>query len=353
MDIDPLSQEADWHLAEQVFRSVITTYRNLFGAAPYPSSETNGDNHALSSIMEPIEDLPLDALSELTGAAVSRIAAHENILAGRTPLKLADWNVILYSLSGARTLREGVARCSECFEAIDWRCGRMELRVQNDTAMLELDAMRPHPASVSACLLDLFGLTEIHGLLSWLIGRGIEVEPAMLDHSPDHYAVLSLPPLPFRLELEGGWTGFAFDAAYLDFPVVRSAEELSARPRRSLLFSGQSEARKRNASEEIREMALRGLREQHMLPRFDQVVATTGQSEATLRRKLAREGTSYRQIRESCRRELAFDLLRRTSIPVEDIAARLDFCDSDAFRQAFRKWSGTTPSSYRRQAVAS
>ena len=94
------------------------------------------------------------------------------------------------------------------------------------------------------------------------------------------------------------------------------------------------------------------LKSDRRLPAFGEIVTTLGGSEATLRRQLAREGTSYRQVRESCRRELALHLLRRTDMSIEDIAGRLDYCDSDAFRQAFRSWTGHSPTSHRQGSGA-
>ncbi len=225
----------------------------------------------------------------------------------------------------------------------------MLLKQRGALALLQLDAMRP-AGSPTACLIDLFGLVEIHGLLGWLIGQQIPVYPVALDHDRQSYDRLNLPELPFAMRFDAGWSGFGFDPSFLDHPLVRSPDELAERPRSSLLFHGRSTATIAGVAEQIREAALRALRETHMFPSFAAVASKMGRSQATLRRRLGDEDTNYRRIKESCRREVSLDLLRRTDLGVEEIATRLDFCDSDAFRQAFRKWLGTTPTEYRRQA---
>lgn len=341
--------QSDWRLAAQVATCVLATYHEMLG-----SLDTLLDRCGLSAdfAAEPerlVAALPYDSLPRLTGLAMGLMAGQANIAAGRAPLSAIDWNVILYSLSGARTLREAIRRCSECFEAIDWRCGRMQLGQQDGSALLQLDAMRRTGGS-TACLIDLFGLVEIHGLLSWLIGQQIPADPVALDHDRESYAKLDLPELPFPMRFEAGWSGFGFDPAFLDHPLIRSADELATRPRSSLLFQGRSTPAGPSLADQIREIALRALRELHDFPPFAAVAAMTGQSEATLRRRLCNEGTNYRRIKESCRREVSLDLLRRTDLGVEEIATWLAYCDSDAFRQAFRKWVGTTPTEYRRQA---
>lgn len=350
VDLPSAQRLTEWRLAESVTLRVISVYRDTFGSLDTLFGEGALQVLPQRSPADIVAELTLSDLSLLTGTAMRHLAAEGNCASGRKPLKLVDWNVILYSLSSARTLRQGIVRCIECFEAIDWRCGKMDLRVQGTTAILELDAMRPPRKSIGDCLVDLFGVTEIHGLFGWLIGRSMEVDQVMLNHCGDVFSMLKLPDLPFAITVDAGWTGFEFDAAYLDHPVVRSMEEVETRPRRNLLFAGNAEAKSRRVSDQVRKIALRALRDLHKLPSFEEIVSTTLQSEATLRRRLAREGTSFRQIRESCRRELAFDMLQRTTIPIEEVSSRLDYCDSDAFRLAFRNWVGTTPSEYRENA---
>lgn len=68
----------------------------------------------------------------------------------------------------------------------------------------------------------------------------------------------------------------------------------------------------------------------------------------TLTRQLAREGTSFREIRESVIGEIAMQHLRETRASVEYIAAMLGYHDTANFRRAFRKWFGRTPGAFRR-----
>jgi AraC-like DNA-binding protein len=49
------------------------------------------------------------------------------------------------------------------------------------------------------------------------------------------------------------------------------------------------------------------------------------------------------------RYKLAQQWLRDSSMPIEDISDRLGFSDRRSFTQAFSRWSGVTPSQYRRQ----
>lgn len=292
-------------------------------------------------------------LQRLYDAAVARLALHAQVTEGRPALKAADWRVVLYGLDGGRTLREAILRASDCFEAIDGRCGYMSLRVRGDVAELHFTTLRQRRNAIN-CMIDLIGIPQMYGQLSWLIGKPIPIVEFALAYPVDVYQGLELPQLPFALALDRGWSGFVFPSAYLDFPVVRGADDRGAGNRpASLLFLGGSEGRPgAGMAHRVRARALQVLGTEGRLPAFEEMVAHFGQSAASLRRKLLRDGSSYREIRDSCRRELGLGLLRGTSLSMEQIATRLGYCDSDAFRDAFRKWTDETPSAYRRRVQA-
>lgn len=72
-------------------------------------------------------------------------------------------------------------------------------------------------------------------------------------------------------------------------------------------------------------------------------------SRRTLGRRLESEGTSYREVRDSVLSELSIKCLGETAQSVESIATTLGYSDSAAFRKAFRRWTGQTPSDFRRR----
>lgn len=72
----------------------------------------------------------------------------------------------------------------------------------------------------------------------------------------------------------------------------------------------------------------------------------------TLRRYLAEEGLTFEGVRDEVRYVVARDLLGLTGLPVGEVAAALAFSSHAAFVEAFRRWSGTTPTQWRRVARA-
>ena len=81
--------------------------------------------------------------------------------------------------------------------------------------------------------------------------------------------------------------------------------------------------------------------------RLDDAAEVLNLSPRTVRRKLGEENTSFREIVDELRMEMAVRYLRETRLSVEDIAELLGFSDAANFRHAFRRWTKVQPSAYR------
>jgi len=73
-------------------------------------------------------------------------------------------------------------------------------------------------------------------------------------------------------------------------------------------------------------------------------------SSRTLRRRLLDEGTSFRALQDEVRQALAEDLLAAGGLSLEEIAERLGYGELSNFIHAFKRWKGTTPGRYQREA---
>lgn len=87
-------------------------------------------------------------------------------------------------------------------------------------------------------------------------------------------------------------------------------------------------------------------------PALDQgaVAGRLAMSPASLRRRLAQEGASFRDLHRGALMAEACARLGRTA-DLDDLAESLGFSDRRAFRRAFKAWTGTTPSAYRDRAA--
>jgi AraC-like DNA-binding protein len=86
------------------------------------------------------------------------------------------------------------------------------------------------------------------------------------------------------------------------------------------------------------------------IPTISEVAHTFNTTERTLRRKLSLEQSSYQKLVDQVRYEKAKSLLRQSASPIEQIADKLGYREPASFNHAFSRWSGLSPSAFRRQA---
>jgi AraC-like DNA-binding protein len=81
---------------------------------------------------------------------------------------------------------------------------------------------------------------------------------------------------------------------------------------------------------------------------MDAVAQEFGMSTRTLSRRLVERGSSYHEILDGVRRELADVLISDPHNKLSEIALLLGFSDASAFHRAYVRWTGRTPASRRR-----
>jgi AraC-like DNA-binding protein len=82
------------------------------------------------------------------------------------------------------------------------------------------------------------------------------------------------------------------------------------------------------------------------VPPVEAIASELAMSSRQLQRSLQEEGTSYRDLVEASRRELALARLRTPGTTASEVALLLGYSEAGAFTRAFRKWTGLTPGAY-------
>ncbi|WP_026781964.1 helix-turn-helix transcriptional regulator [Pleomorphomonas koreensis] len=83
---------------------------------------------------------------------------------------------------------------------------------------------------------------------------------------------------------------------------------------------------------------------------IDFIANSLGMSGKKLQRLLSADGTSFSAVLAEVRRDRAMRMLRETDIMVADVARLLDYAVVGAFTNAFTRWTGVSPTLYRRQS---
>lgn len=83
------------------------------------------------------------------------------------------------------------------------------------------------------------------------------------------------------------------------------------------------------------------------LPRKERVAEKFDMTVRTLQRHLQQAGTSYQQILDELRQELAEHYLLHSDLAVQEIACYLGFTEARSFHRSFKAWTGQTPGEFR------
>ncbi|MBB1487556.1 AraC family transcriptional regulator [Oceanospirillum sediminis] len=84
-------------------------------------------------------------------------------------------------------------------------------------------------------------------------------------------------------------------------------------------------------------------------PDMETMAQTMNLSTRTLQRKLKERGSSYKQLLDNVRKELALLYIRQSHVPIAEISYRLGFSHVSNFSRAFKRWTGKAPAECRNQ----
>ncbi|WP_171130238.1 AraC family transcriptional regulator [Ruegeria sp. HKCCA6707] len=175
-----------------------------------------------------------------------------------------------------------------------------------------------------------------------------------------------LHPLEIRFEHEVGQQAQAYEKIG-GFPVTFGAERMEIilslpsldtpiptyEPslRAHLLEYGERLLAERRSPQQQMRAKVEGLITQSMpgtIIHADDAAAQLGLSPRTLARRLAEEDTTYREIVEDLRCDLAQTFIKN-GMALSEIAFSLGYSDQAAFSTAFKRWTGQAPTAFRKR----
>ncbi len=82
-------------------------------------------------------------------------------------------------------------------------------------------------------------------------------------------------------------------------------------------------------------------------PALESIAAELCLTTGMVQRGLADKGTSFKELVETTRREIALSYLEQRHLPISEISFLLGYSELSAFSRAVRRWTGTSPSALR------
>lgn len=271
-------------------------------------------------------------------------AAMNDEFLGRSqrPMPVGSFRLMCYCVLHAGTLKTAIPRALSFLQIV---LGNLSATLipEGGTARI---ALRDSDRHAQAFAHRMYWIL-IHGLSCWLVGRRLPLKQV------DFACKIPAREADYRLffgarvRFEQKESCLIFDERYLDLPIRRSEAELKAFLRAApsnILVRYRQESDLTTKVSDI----LRSSDPEHW-PTVNSISRRLGLSPASLRRHLAYEGQCFQAIKDDIRKHLACTLLAEASLSIAETSAKVGFKDPGAFYRAFRKWTGTTPRSYRPQ----
>ncbi len=250
--------------------------------------------------------------------------------------------VVEYVMRNHPTLGEAM-EAGLRFQRVLHDAGADRLSVEGERAILHVSlSSGREPAGV---LVDYGFAAALAGamFLTGVPGRALEVafvhaEPA----DPGPWVQTFQCPLHFG----AAENRLVFRADRLDAPIPQSDPGLLPilEQHAQTLLGEASDSFARRVSERIAEELTGGT------PTAEIIAGKLHMSVRTLSRRLAEEDTTFSQLLDHLREQLALSHLRDRGLSVGEVAFLLGFSDANAFSRAFKRWTGHPPSHYRRRA---
>lgn len=167
---------------------------------------------------------------------------------------------------------------------------------------------------------------------------------AGLTYPKPPHASLYQDALGCRVDFKQLRNELAFDAEFIatPMPMANLAASVESRAMCDQIFAGMRI--EQGLTSTIRRTLVR---HPGRFPSLESMAQHLSMHPRALRRKLATEEVSYRDLLVEVRQRLAIEYLRRTNMTTEEIAARLGYSDAANFRRAFMSWTGMRTSEFR------
>ena len=162
--------------------------------------------------------------------------------------------------------------------------------------------------------------------------------PARLD---EHCRIYGRVP-----RFEGGHSGFSFDSALLRRPLATGNPTLANLLEQLAAHLLADHPATMTVAATLRELIIRdGFAQEHTLASAARQLHLSAR---TLQRRLREEGTTHHKIVDGARKALASRMIAQPGVGIAEVAFALGFSESRALHRAFKRWTGVTPTAYRR-----
>ncbi len=253
-------------------------------------------------------------------------------------IRPCTFDVVGYSMTCSATLREAMHRFAR-FEKLISNSATVTVSETPDTLKVSFDFNMGGGTQPVWQAVD----TSVAGLvrfISWIAGDEIVPVAVSFRHKGpqdlSEYRNFFVCPIQFSCSENC----VIFRVADMDRPIL-SADEQLASLLDTVAISNMAEVNERFAKQvrhclevQVSDGRISRLRTAQLM----------NMTERTLLRRLKEEGTTFQEVLDKLREELAYDYLLRPDITIQEVSMLLGFSEPSTFSRAFKRWTGHSPS---------
>jgi len=257
----------------------------------------------------------------------------------------SSFNLLSYIVTHAATLRQGLESLQE-FHRLFSDQSTFRIVESDDTVTVYCQSFGETPR-VTRFIAEVVML----GFFRLLRSFGAHVRPEYVSFAfsapayRDEYARV----FEHLARFEQPFTGLTFERKLLDAPSPRKDDDMYSALSTLAARRIQGMTQRTPYTLRVRELLVK----QGTSQRADMksVARALGLSVRSLRRRLAEEGKMYNAVAHDALATVAEQLLRDKQQTIQETAYAMGFADTSSFYRAFKRWTGTTPNSFRHQAA--
>tara|TARA_R110001592_G_scaffold363248_6_gene682333 strand:- start:30107 stop:31108 length:1002 start_codon:yes stop_codon:yes gene_type:complete len=261
--------------------------------------------------------------------------------AHRTPI--GSWSMMCHAVIGSATLGQALSRYCRFYQLFESGF-RPSLTVTDDMTSLHLE--EPDSGFPAGAYFSELFLTNTQRFCNWLVQQELPLVGVSLKYPPvareeEYRQIFMGNAVQFNQDL----AALTFTSAQLEQPLKQNETSLRHFLRHPVLLMLTQHFASDSWTARVRDHLRRNMEQ---LPELGEVARLLDIHPQTLRRRLAAEGTSFKDIKSRLRRDTALHFLGKQGVSIEEIAHRAGFSESSAFIRAFKGWTGVTPYGYRK-----
>lgn len=253
------------------------------------------------------------------------------------------FSMMAHAVINCPNLEKAILRGHKFYELFDLDV-RAGLEREDDKAIIRV---RAHPRlDFREVIIESVIFLSLR-FMGWLVGKAIEPERIELDfprgEDDDEYRAMFTCPVEFDSDANR----VIFSRDYLELPLVQNQISLSRFLKDSLAQLIDGNIHNVGLPAQIRAIISREYG--NNFPDFSEICEKLSMTPQTLRRRLKEANTSYQEIKDAIRKDASVYYLSKPDLSIDEIALLMGFSEASSFHRAFKKWTGKTPSAYRRE----